>query len=153
MPPPRARRESSLQTGSMIRTARAAGTPRPRRSRARTTGISPNFDQRHDAELEPRPRRPALRRTAYRLFQELMAMPSGKRPTLTGAPAVPVATRMGVTIPHGPGRHRIEFTTYTTFPSGVIVRSAGAMPTLMALSAVPFTTRIGVTVPEPRLVT
>ncbi len=60
-------------------------------------------------------------------------------------PALPVAVRIGVTVPEK------VLTTWAVFPFGVIAMTRGPVPTLMALPGLLVAVRIGITVPEPEV--
>src|ERR1017187_346101 len=68
-----------------------------------------------------------------------MTISPGFCATVTGGPAVSVATEIGVTVPS-------TSATYNVFPSGVMARTAGAGPTVIGDRAVLGATVIGVTV-------
>src|SRR6266851_1608486 len=60
-------------------------------------------------------------------------MAPGKLPTLMALPALPVAVRIGVTVPEK------------------VLTTRGPVPTLMALPGLLVAVRIGITVPEPEV--
>ena len=77
----------------------------------------------------------------------LNATPIGPEPTAIAAPATPVATVIGVTVPEA------VLTTYAFVPSGLKATLCGWVPTVIAVPGVFVATVMGVTVPEPLLVT
>src|ERR1022692_4307080 len=77
----------------------------------------------------------------------VIAMETGKSPTLIALPALLVAVLIGVTVPE------TALATLAVIPSGVIALATGSLPILMALPTVLVAARISVTVPEAPLVT